>query len=174
MKKSLLIATAGLCIALNIVLSRFLAFDPAPFVRIGLSFLAVALGSIICGPVVGGFAAAAGDVLGYALFPNGAYIPGITVSAFLSGLLLGLLLHGKKPSFARTLIACAITGFAVEGGLNSLWLYLAIPGYTAWAIFGPRVVVQLVLVPLQAALIYFAWRESCRIHVLGLGGAGAK
>jgi ECF transporter S component (folate family) len=167
MKKSLVITTMGLTIALNVILSHFLAFQPAPFVRIGIAFIAVAMGSILCGPVIGGAAAAIADVLGFFLFPAGGYIPGITVCAFLSGLAFGLLMYKKRPSVFRTLIAVAIVCIFNEGILNSLWLFLAIPGYTFWAIFLPRMIVNLIMLPIETFLVYLLWKVSSRIGIFG-------
>ncbi|MCX7614497.1 MAG: folate family ECF transporter S component [Clostridiales bacterium] len=165
MKKSTTITVMGLTIALNIILSRFIVFSPAPFVRIGISFIAVAVGSILFGPIIGGVGAAVADVLGYFLFPTGGYIPGITISAFLIGVIYGMILYKKQPSIVRSLIASLVTGLIIEGTLTSYWLYIAISGHTFWAIFLPRIIVQLLFVPIKTFLIYLMWIELGRLNL---------
>jgi ECF transporter S component (folate family) len=165
MKKSRTITIMGLTIALNIILSHMIAFQPAPFVRIGISFIAVVFGSMYCGPILGGAGAAIADILGYCFFPTGAYVPGLTVSAFLTGLTFGLLLYKKKPAYTRVLIAAIITCVLIQGFLSSYWLYLIIPGYTFWAIALPRLIVNLIMVPVEATLIFMIWRKMGHLNI---------
>ena len=163
MKKAEVITVMGLSIALNIILARFLGINPAPFVRISMSFVAVAMGALLCGPLIGGLGAAAGDVLGFALFPVGGYIPGLTISAFLIGATYGVLLHHKKPSVYRALTASLVVCVVWEALLNSLWLSLALSQYAFWTIAMPRLLLTLVNVPLRTCVIYLMWRAMERI-----------
>ncbi len=96
---------------------------------------------MLCGPVLGGIGAAAGDLLGFILFPTGGYIPGITATAFAIGLAYGIFLYKKPPSVLRVFAASAIVCLGLESLLNSLWLYLALPGYAFWTIAAPRLIV---------------------------------
>ncbi len=163
MKKSMVITISGLTIALNVILSHFIVIQPAPFIRFGISFIAVAICSMMCGPINGGIAAAIGDILGVFFFPSGGYIPGITVCAFLSGWVFGMFMYKKTPSLLRTSLAAVIICIFNNGILKSLWLYLALPGYTFWAILVPRMITNLIILPIQIALVYLLWKESCRI-----------
>ena len=155
MKKTQTLVTLGLLIALNVVLTRFLTINPTPYLRINFAFIAVAAASMMFGPMLGGAAAAISDVLGYFIFPSGgAYFPGITVSALLAGVLYGIVLYGKKPSLIRSAVAAALVCLLIDAGLTTYWLTLLIPGKTFWVLFVPRLIKSLIMIPVQAALIY--------------------
>ena len=81
----------GLLIALEIVLSRFLSIN-AWNIRIGFSFVPIAAAGMLLGPIPAGIVAAAADILGATLFPSGPFFPGFTLTAFLTGTLLGVFL----------------------------------------------------------------------------------
>src|SRR5665647_1580567 len=82
--------TIGLFIALEIILTRFLSIN-TPFIRIGFGFLPVAMLGIMYGPVWAGISYAIGDVLGMLIFPSGAFFPGFTLSAALTGIAFGII-----------------------------------------------------------------------------------
>ena len=110
----------GILIAVSIVLSRFLSFS-AWNVKIGFAFIPIVIGAVLFGPVQGGIAAAAADFLGAILFPIGMYFPGFTVTAFLTGLTYGILLHKNRSMFR---IACAVLIVQLVYGLllNTCWI----------------------------------------------------
>ena len=73
------------------------------------------------GPVVGGIVAAAGDILNLIIKPTGAYFPGFTLNALLSGMIYGCFLYKRPISVSRTLLA-RLTVVVVELLLGTLWL----------------------------------------------------
>lgn len=146
-----LITHLALLTALEIVLSRFLSIS-AWNVKIGFSFVPVVLAAILFGPVPAGIVAALGDFLGAILFPIGPYFPGFTLTAFLTGMVFGLL-H-QKQTVGRTVIAVAVNQLILSLLCNSLWIsilysspYLPLLGTRAiqCAVLGP---VQFVVVTL--------------------------
>ena len=167
MKKTQTLVTLGLLIALNVVLTRFLTINPTPYLRINFAFIAVAAASMLFGPVLGGTAAAISDVLGFFIFPSGTYFPGITVSALLAGVLYGVVLHGGRPSLARSVIASALVCLLIDAGLTTYWLTLLIPGKTFWVLFVPRLIKSLVMIPVESAVIYAFGRmlQKLRPHL---------
>ena len=165
MRKTHVIVTLGLLIALNILLSRFLSIQPTPFLRINFGFLAVAAAGLIYGPLAGGAAAAIADVLGFFIFPSGgAYFPGITLSALLAGMRYGLFLHGRRPSFWRCLLASASVCLFVDAGLTTWWLTLIIAGKTFAVLFVPRLIKALVAIPVQTMLLFAFWQVLERVR----------
>jgi ECF transporter S component (folate family) len=164
LKKTKMIVFLGLMIALNVVLSRFLSFSSG-WMRIGVSFIPVVVGAMLCGPVLGGMAAAVADVLGFFIVSTGGYIPGITISAFLSGAIFGLLLYKKDRSVSRILISSAISCLVIEAGLNSYWLYLAIPGNTFMSIFLWRLVYNIIMTAVETIVIYELWPVLMRLKL---------
>lgn len=165
MKKSVVVTYTGLFIALNVLLTHFLSFQPTPFLRLSFGFLPVALCAAFFGPVAGGIAAGLGDVLGYLLFPAGGYLPGLTLSAVLTGIVFGLLLRGRAPSVLRCLAAAAVTLLLFDAGLNTVFLHFIIPGETLYALFIARLIKSLFMLPVEVFLIYAVSRLFTRLRI---------
>lgn len=110
----------ALLIAIEIVLSRFCSIN-AWNIKIGFSFLPVAVAAVLYGPLAAGAVAALGDFIGAILFPIGAYFPGFTLTAFLTGIVLGLFLH-RKQSVLRILGAVAVNQLILSLLVNTLWI----------------------------------------------------
>lgn len=139
----------ALLLAVEIVLSRFVSI-PTPILKISVSFLPLSMVGILYGPfaccVVGGLA----DFIGAMLFPTGAYFPGFTLTAALTGLVYGLLLGGRPRSWWRIGLAVAIITVLLQLGLNTYWItWFTGKGYLA--LLPPRVFKTLAMLPLQTA-----------------------
>ncbi|MGN1195470.1 MAG: folate family ECF transporter S component [Acutalibacteraceae bacterium] len=130
----------ALLIALQVVLSRFLSFQTWNL-KIGFSFVPVVLAARLFGPVGAMLVYGIGDVIGTFMFPVGAYFPGFTLSAVLSGLIYGLFLYKKGGSFVffgkkdgkeskgseiiRIVGAVGLIQLICSFLLNSLWISIA-------------------------------------------------
>ena len=110
----------ALLTALEIVLSRFLSLS-AWNTKIGFAFVPVVLAAMLLGPLYAGIVAALADFLGALLFPVGAYFPGFTLTAFLTGLVYGLFLH-KEQTIPRVIGAVAINQGILSLFLNTFWI----------------------------------------------------
>lgn len=111
----------ALLIALQVVLSRWLSIS-LPHLKIGFSFVPVMVAARLFGPLGGVAVYALGDVIGTFAFPTtGAYFPGFTLSAAVSGLIYGLFLY-KKSSPARIIMAVTLKQLVQSVLLNTLWL----------------------------------------------------
>lgn len=152
------LAKLALLIALQIVFTRFFSIT-TPVVRIGFSFLPIAVTSILYGPVWGAIAAAIADVIGMMLFPSGAYFPGFTVSAALSGFIYGIFLHKKEFSLQRVVISVLIISIFVHLGLNSLWLSM-ITGRAWIPLLIPRITNIVIMAPI---MIFAIWLIEKRV-----------
>ncbi len=114
------IAYCGVLIAAEVVLSRFLSFN-AWNLKIGFAFLPVALAGMLFGPLGGGIVAAVADALGAILFPTGAYFPGFTATAFVSGLVYGWMLQ-KERTLPRVCTASAVHQLVMGLIVNTGWI----------------------------------------------------
>lgn len=155
----------ALFIALNIVLTRFLAIE-TPIIRITFSFLPIAMSAMFFGPIPAGMAAAVADIVGFALFARGGtFFPGFTLSAFLTGSIYGFALYRNKPvNVFRVGIAAFLIAFGVNLGLNTYWLTF-LTGSSFFALLPPRAVTQVAMFPLQIISITWAWRYLSRFAV---------
>jgi len=163
MKQTKLIVTVAMLIAVNIVLSRLLAINITPTLRITFGFLAIALIGIRFGPVMAGLGAGIADVLGFFIFNSsgGSYFPGFTVTAILSGVVYGIFLYRKKCSLIPILIAAAIVVILLELGLNTYWLSI-IRGKGFLLLLPPRLIKSAIMIPTQTGLIFAIWKVLSR------------
>ena len=114
------LTTLALLTALEIVLSRFLSVN-AWNIKIGFSFVPIVIAAVLYGPLAAGIVAALGDFIGALLFPIGAYFPGFTLTAFLTGCVFGLFLY-KKQNWLRVIAAVGINQFVLSLFLNTFWI----------------------------------------------------
>lgn len=137
----------SLLLACDVILTRLLAIN-TPVMKIGLDFIAVAVCAYLYGPWWAGLTAALADVLGSLIFPTGAYFPGFTLTAALTGIIFGLLVK-KKPLAAAALNVILVSYFA-----NS-WMISFISGNSYSSMLKIRAVQVLVMLPLQAVILKF-------------------
>lgn len=156
MKNTRVIILMGLLIALDVVLTRFLSIQLLTL-RIGFGFIPVALAAIMFGPILGGVTAAAADIIGMMLFPNGAYFPGFTLSAFLSAAIYGVYLYRKPKSILRIGLAVLTIILIIDISLNTVWLTM-LYNKAFFVILGPRVIKNLIMIPVQTSVIYVLWK----------------
>lgn len=155
MKKTRTLVFVGLLIAMEIILTRFFAFQ-TPTLRIGFGFIPIALSSMLFGPVIGGTTAMLSDILGMMIAPKGPYFPGFTLSALLRGVILGLFLYKKEKSVCRVGAAILTTTLFVDLGLNTVWLSM-LTGKAAVALIGERLLKSVVMFPVQVLMIPVVW-----------------
>lgn len=155
MKRIRTLIFMALFIALEIVLTRFFSIQ-TQIVRIGFGFVPIAFAGIMFGPLAAGVTAAVADVTGIMLFPAGPFFAGFTLSAFLGGIIYGLILH-KKPTIIRTILAVLLIRVFIDLGLNTLWLSI-LYGKGWIVLISTRLVASAVMLPIQVMLIYTLWR----------------
>lgn len=134
-------------IALEVVLSKLISINIS-FLRIGFGFLPILILAILYGPIVSGLAYAIGDLIGAFLFPTGAFFPGFTVTAALTGIIYGLVLYNKKITIPRALVANALVCVLCNLLLNTFWLtFILGKGFTV--LLASRAVKELIAIPIM-------------------------
>lgn len=142
----------GLMGALAIVLSYTTSIDLGPYLRIGFSGYANRMVEFLLGPFVGAVFGGVMDILKFMLKPTGAYFPGFTISAILSGLIYGYFLHQKKVVWWRVLAAEVCVKLFINCLLNTWWLNI-LYGKAFFAIFPARVLKNLIALPMDTILL---------------------
>ena len=145
-----MLVTAAVLIALNVVLSRFLSIN-AWNLKIGFTFVSIFVAGYFYGPLFSTVVAVIADLLGALLFPSGPFFPGFTVTAMLTGLLFGFILH-KKQTPARILITVLIDQLILGLIVNTYWLSILF-GTTFGAVVVTRIVQCLIMMPVQFVTI---------------------
>lgn len=143
------LTVTGALIALDVVLTRLLAVNTA-VMKIGIGFLAVAVCAGLYGPVWAAVCGAAADLTGALLFPTGAYFPGFTLTAALTGVLFGLLLknYTKPGAAAAAVLNCVLISY-----LANTFLISRISGTSYTKLLAARAVQLAVGLPLQTVLL---------------------
>ena len=147
----------ALLVALEIILTRFLSIE-TPTLRIGFGFLPVAIMAILYGPWWTGGAGIVGDIVGMMLFPKAVFFPGFTLTAFLTGVLYGLILYKKPATWNRTLVAVTVVNVICSLGLDTLWLSIMY-GDSFLVLMPVRLLKTAIMIPLSTILIYLLWNR---------------
>jgi ECF transporter S component (folate family) len=145
------IVTIALLIAMEIVLTRFLSIQ-TPVIRISFGFIPIAMIAMMYGPIYGGIGAALADLTGVALFPIGAFFPGFTLTAFLTGFVYGIFLHKQQKNLFRICAAVLIVTVCLNLGLDTLWIQI-LTGSGYLALIPVRIVRTLIMTPIQIMCI---------------------
>lgn len=146
------VTTAGLLLAIQMVLSSYGVIEVSDSLKISLSHLAVAPTAILFGPVVAGLQGALSDVLGFLLRPSGPYFPGFTLSAALLGVIYGLLLYKTRQTVWQIVAARVIVCLFINIGLNTLFLTM-LYGPSRLATLPIRVIKNLIQLPIDCLLL---------------------
>lgn len=159
-KQLVALAITAMLTAVTVVLSRFLSVNLWNM-SIGVSFISLMLCGMICGPVWGGICAALADFIGATLFPFGAYFPGFTAVAFLTGIIFGIVgICGYKIKNQAVFIGVAailliLKELVCSLIINSFWISLLYGG-PYFAIFVSRVPLSIITVVFEIVFAIIA------------------
>lgn len=176
LKSTRCLALTALLISVNIALDLLgLTIKLPPNLRISFGFLCNAAVGMLFGPAVGMMAGVCTDVLGYFAgnLTMGAYFPGWTLTAVVAGLFWGLWLYPRRVTVWRALGAKACINLFCNIGLNTLWLTMT-GGDAMGALLVLRVPKNLILLPIETVLLYFAMRMVLRLYRTLPGASGGE
>ena len=117
---------------------------------------------MLFGPVTGAMAVGVSDIINYIANPKGAFFPGFTISAMVSGIIYGLSFYKKKVSLKRCIIAKIAIVLIVDILLNTLWLSI-LYGKGFFVLLPMRIVKNVVMIPINVAMMYFVLKLVDRI-----------
>ena len=120
-KKVSVVATAAMLSAVGALL-QFFTIPVSDFIQITFVFTVYIVAAIMYGPAVSGVVAVCVDILKFLIKPTGAFFPGFTVSAILTGTIYGISFYRRKVSFWRILITQLVIDLVVHIVLNTVWL----------------------------------------------------
>ena len=145
------LAGAGMLSAIAIVLG-FFKIPLTQIIELRFQSLPIAAAGYLFGPACGGIVGFIADVGGYLIRPTGPFFPGFTLTSILSGVIFGLILHGKKPTLQRILAAQIVHTLLCGLLLNSLWLSL-LYGRGFIAAMSARFVKELIMIPVNTLML---------------------
>lgn len=156
------ITTAGLMLAIQMVLSSYGVIEVTDSLKISLAHLAVAPTAMLFGPVAASIQGALSDILGFLLKPTGPYFPGFTLSAALLGLIYGLLLYKTRRAPWQIIAARVIVCFLVNILLNTVFLTM-LYGPSRLATLPLRALKNIIQLPIDCLLLSAVCRIVRRI-----------
>ena len=145
------VSAIGILVAMEIILARFSIHTWN--LKIGFSFVPIVVAAIFYGPIAGGLVGAIGDVISAVLFPVGAYFPGFTLTAFLTGAVFGWFFR-KKVSVLNVVISVLIVQGVISQVINTYWISF-LYGSPFGLLFMTRLYQTAVLCGVQIATILF-------------------
>jgi len=117
-----------------------------------VTYLAVAMCMILCGPLVGISAGIVSDILCYIIKPLGPFFPGYTLSCMLGYVIFGLFLYRKEISVLRICAAKLVINAFVNVGLGCLWSSM-MSGKAYYLYLVESIIKNSILYPIEVILL---------------------
>lgn len=168
LKNTRVLVFCGLMVAMCFVLGLF-SFYITPDVKVSFGYLPVAVTGMFFGPFAATLVGACNDILAYFTSGMGAFFPGYTLTAALTGLIFGIGLYNKTPSILRVAIVRAAIVLLLHLGLNTLWLTLT-GGDAFLALLPFRALKSLLQYPIDVMLIWVLLRILIPLAQRAFGG----
>ncbi|MCR5415378.1 MAG: folate family ECF transporter S component [Pseudobutyrivibrio sp.] len=151
---------AAMLTAIGIVLGLY-KLPISQLIEIRFSSLPLSVAGMMLGPWIAGVVGALIDIGGFLVYPTGAFFPGFTLSAVLSGIVFGIMLHDKKITIARVFITELIITVFINLLLNSFWLdlmYFSVDGHVTiqsyFAAISTRFPKEAIMLFVNTAMLY--------------------
>lgn len=142
---------SGMFIALSVVCG-FLNLPITQFIEIRFGSLMLAVSGMLLGPAISAVIGALSDIIAFMVKPTGPFFPGFTISAAVSGIIFGFMLHKKELTIWRIFLAECIHTIVVGFILNSLWLSI-LYNNAFIAVVSSRAVKELIMLPINTILL---------------------
>ena len=168
-----MLVLASFFVGINIILSRvgaIMLFHNS--VRLSFGNIPLIMAGLLLGPAAGLMTGIVSDVLGFLINSHGgAYHPGFTLSAGLTGLIPGLIMllsirRGRSIfSLANVVLANVVVYLFISGLLNTLWLtHLLGTGF--WVLFPARLASHGFVTVINTLLTYALIKSFQRSNLL--------
>ena len=152
----------ALLLALGVIFDLFFSIQVSPSLSFGFGYLITALLGMLYGPVMAGIAGGIGDVIEFMIKPTGVFFFGFTLNAILGGILYGLCFYKYKVTWLRCIIAKTAANIFINIGLNTYWISILM-GKGFFALLGPRIAKNLVLLPVEIIVLYIVTSQIARV-----------
>ncbi|HCW52431.1 MAG TPA: folate family ECF transporter S component [Clostridium sp.] len=147
------LTVASLLITMKLILDLF-TIQLNQALHLSFEFLPFASLSMLFGPVTGAMCGALSDIINYIMNPKGAFFPGFTISAMVSGIIYGITFYKKQVTIARCIVAEIAIVVIVDLLLNTFWLSL-LYGKGFFVLLPMRMIKNFVMIPIKVAMMYF-------------------
>lgn len=155
------LATLALLCAMEIILARFCVIWITNSIKITFEAIPILTAGLLFGPVAGAVVGAVSDILGAGLLSGLGWLPVLTVTPTLLGLLAGLLrpLVWKHLSLPRLLLVTG-SGFVLGSMFWTTWWLSTLYGTPLPALLAVRVPLYCVIAVLDTLALFFLCRSG--------------
>lgn len=157
-----MLATLSILVAMEVIIARFGTIRPTESIKISLDFIPIVIAAVLYGPAPAVIMSILADVLGAFLFPVGPFFPGFTLTAAVTGLIYGLLLH-KSQSMPRVVCAVVLQQLVCSMVINTFWLHV-LYGLPYLPTMAARLVQCAVVTALQIVVIPLIAKTILSVH----------
>jgi ECF transporter S component (folate family) len=166
-------------IALNIVATRLFSFmipiGSVGALRLGFGPVPIILAGAFFGPLWGGLAGLAADLLGFVINPmGGPFLPQITAVAALTGVIPGLILGQKGNLQSKDFFRAIATTQIILSIIIMPWILYHTFGVPVVVNIPVRILTQLILIPSYTFLVNGLYRALTIYFGFGLTGPKMK
>lgn len=148
----------AMLMALNVVMAEVLKFPIIPKVlELSFGFIPIAVAGMLFGPIPAMAVSVTADIIGALIFNAGDFFFGYTLTALLTGLFYGLLLHKEPVKLWKVFLAQGLVSLVCYAGCNTLWAYLMGYARTTQYIV-TRLTVNAVAYPVYVLVLYLLLR----------------
>ena len=147
------IAMCSMLIALSVLSSYILTLYPTQYLKISVSFIFVSIAAMKYGPAVAAIIAAFSDIISFIAKPMGAYIPFLTLTCALGGLVAGFFLYKNKSQLWRIITLRVLLLGIVSTLLDTYILSSILSDFIFTEMMISRAVKNLVALPIEIALM---------------------
>ncbi|ETA73816.1 folate family ECF transporter S component [Ligilactobacillus equi] len=155
---------AALLIALNVVLGKLSVGSDTVF-KISLGFIATGMIGYFLGPWWGGVAMVVKDLIANTIFSSGStFFLGFTFSAFVSGVIAGMILYQQKVSLKRLFAYEFVQILVTNVFFTTLWINIL---YTTPFIqlLTVRLPKEVISWPIEAIILFLVLRAVSRLNL---------
>ncbi len=147
------LVTLSFLLATEIALARVVPVINTPIAKISFGFIPIVLVAVLYKPTVTMIFCGLADFIGAILFPIGPYYPVFTLTAIISGAILGFGFYKKELTFLRILSVVVIGTLICSVLLNTFWISILFKK-VFWALLSTRSVAGLVKIAVKVVVIY--------------------
>ena len=156
------LSLCAMLIALAIVTSLLSGYITIGL-KVSFSFLFIAVIGMKYGPIIAGMSAAVVDVVQHLVKPVGAYIPQLTVTAAIGGIIYGIFLYKNKNIIWRLIISHLTVVILISVLLNS-YVLMPLVGKAYIPFMTTRAVKCLIEFPADILLMIAVFRITAKIE----------
>lgn len=154
------IVLMGLLAAINIVLARFLSFQPVEQVRLSLDKLPIIFTAVLFGPIEAALVGLVADIVGCTLFSSASWYAPMALTPVIIGIWSGLFQKKLREKKVWLIFLIVFSGNILGQMLYNTYWISKLFGNPFWALFPVKVLQYTVMSAAEASVLYLLLRSG--------------